>query len=106
VRAQQTARLLQQHLARCPAPQTVAWLGVDLGPEELIAQLSSLADEDFEDVWLVGHEPDFSSGIGMLLQTGCANLVIKKASLTRLEADFSREPSVKLLWSIPCSMMS
>ena len=58
------------------------------------------------DVWLVGHEPDFSSVIAQLLQTGCEHIVIKKASLTLLDADFSGKPTAKLLWSIPCSLMS
>jgi phosphohistidine phosphatase SixA len=105
LRAQQTARQLQAQLADCPPVKTVDWLGAAASPQTIIAELGKLADQGLDDVWLVGHEPDFSETIGQLLNTTSDNIAIKKASLTRLEADFSDQPSATLLWSVPCSMM-
>ncbi|WP_026603457.1 SixA phosphatase family protein [Methylomonas sp. 11b] len=105
LRAQQTARILNQRLPGCPAPQTVDWLGIDNSALTIIAELSKLADLGLDDIWLVGHEPDFSTTVSLLLGTAADNIVIKKASLTRLDADLSDQASAKLLWSIPCSLM-
>ena len=103
-RAHQTAQILQERLPGCPMIQTVDWLG-DTSPQAIIAELSKLADLGVDNVWLVGHEPDFSSVIGLLLHTDSDNIIIKKASLTQLEADFTPPPTAKLLWSTPCSLM-
>jgi len=105
LRALQTAKILQTQLIACPEPKIVEWLGMYANQAEIIVELAQLAEQDIEDVWLVGHEPDFSAVIGALLQTGHDHFVIKKASLTRLEVDFIGEPSAKLLWSLPCSLM-
>jgi phosphohistidine phosphatase SixA len=105
LRAQQTARIFNQRLPGSPAPQTVDWLGIDNSAPTIIAELSKLADLGLDDVWLVGHEPDFSVTVSRLLGTAPENIVIKKASLTRLDADLSDQASAKLLWSIPFSLM-
>ncbi|CAD6874924.1 SixA phosphatase family protein [Methylomonas fluvii] len=105
LRAQQTARILNQRLPGSPAPQTVNWLAIDTSSPNIITELSKLAEQGLEDVWLVGHEPDFSTTISRLLGVAPENIVIKKASLTRLDADFSDQASAKLLWSIPCALM-
>lgn len=105
LRAQQTANILQTQLTKCPAAETADWLGTDTSPKAIIAELGKLADRGLDDVWLVGHEPDFSETIAQLVAMSGANIAIKKASLTRLDADFSGQPSASLLWSIPCSLM-
>ncbi len=105
IRAQQTARILHEQLAESPAPETVDWLSTATSPQTIIAELGKLAGQGLDDVWLVGHEPDFSETIGQLLNTTGDSITIKKASLSRLEADFSGGPNATLLWSIPCSMM-
>jgi phosphohistidine phosphatase len=105
LRAQQTARIVNQRLPGSPAPQTVDWLGIDTSAPTIVAELAKLAEQGMNDVWLVGHEPDFSVTIAHLLGTVPDNIVIKKASLTRLDADFADQVSAKLLWSIPCALM-
>ena len=105
LRAQQTARLLQSRLPDCPPPQTVNWLNIDSSPQAIIAELGHLNDQGLDDVWLVGHEPDFSGVIGLLLDMESDNLLIKKASLTRIDAEFFVQPEATLLWSIPCNLM-
>lgn len=105
LRAQQTARLLQEQLPDCPTAETVGWLGTDTSPTIMIEELNKLAAEGADDIWLVGHEPDFSETIGQLLQTSGDNFVIKKASLTRLDVDFSVTASATLQWSLPCGLM-
>lgn len=105
LRAQQTAKILNEQLSGCPTPQSVAWLRTAASAPTLLTELAKLADQGMDDVWLVGHEPDFSKVIAHLLGTSPDNIVIKKASLTRLDAEFANPPSAKLLWSIPCSLM-
>lgn len=105
LRAQQTARLLYQHLPGCPAPQSVDWLGLHATTTDILLELSRLAEQAIGDVWLVGHEPTFSATISRLLSTTPSCIEIKKASLTRIEANLAKPVSAKLLWSIPCSLM-
>ncbi|AMK77606.1 MULTISPECIES: SixA phosphatase family protein [Methylomonas] len=105
LRAQQTARILNQRLPGSPAPQTADWLGIDTSAPTILTELAKLAEQGLDDVWLVGHEPDFSITVSRLLGTVPDNIVIKKASLTRLDADLSDQASAKLLWSVPCSLM-
>lgn len=105
LRAQQTARILHERLTGCPTPETVEWLGSDTSPQIIMDELNKLASNGMDDVWLVGHEPDFSETIGHLLQTHGDNFEVKKASLTRLDVDFTIQSSAKLLWSLPCGLM-
>ncbi|MDD4915068.1 MAG: histidine phosphatase family protein [Methylococcales bacterium] len=105
LRAQQTAKVLQSNLPDCPLPQIVTWLNTDSSPEIIIAELALLDNQGVDDVWLVGHEPAFSSVIAQLLHADDGNIIVKKASLTHLEADFVIQPNAKLLWSLPCGLM-
>lgn len=105
-RAQQTAKILQQRLAACPVAEIADWLNTSSSPEDIVTELDKLAEQGLNDIWLVGHEPDFSETIGLLLNTKGENIVIKKASLTRLDVEFSLQPSATLLWSIPCALMT
>ena len=105
LRAQQTAHGLQQRLPGCPMPQTVDWLSIHTTPPQFFYALNQLAAQELDDIWLVGHEPDFSELVAALLHTGSEQIVIKKASLTRLDVELSARPSAKLLWSVPCALM-
>lgn len=105
-RAQQTASLLQAGLTDCPPADSVEWLSLGSSPDTIIDELKRLHSLGINDVWLVGHEPDLSVLIAVLLgidEPDC--LLIKKGSLTRIEVDFSQEDSGQLLWSLPCSLM-
>ena len=104
-RARQTATLLQNHLPDCPPVRSVEWLGLDITPDVVIAELQKLQAAEINDVWLVGHEPGLSVLIGHLLDASSDCFDIKKASLTRVEIDIFKPASGKLLWSIPCALM-
>lgn len=106
LRARQTANLLQQKLPGCPPAQTADWLDTTTTTTAVLAELTKLAERGSNDLWLVGHEPNFSTIIAYLLKTSPENLAIKKASLTRLDADLSQPMSAKLLWSLPCALMN
>jgi phosphohistidine phosphatase SixA len=103
VRAQETAQALQKDLPDCPPPRIVAWL-VNTEPDAMITELEKLANSGLNDLWLVGHEPDFSSLISQLLGQRETIVEVKKASLIRLEADFQTGVG-ELLWSIPNTLM-
>lgn len=105
-RAQQTAKLLQTHLPDCPAVEMVEWLSLGADPRLIIAELKVLQDAGVNDVWLVGHEPTMSGLIARLIDAADDSILIKKASLTRMEVDFANSQSAQLLWSIPCALMS
>ncbi|MEB4592396.1 histidine phosphatase family protein [Candidatus Thiothrix sp. Deng01] len=100
-RAQETAQVFQHKLRGCPPPQTVGWLaGADA--ETMREELEKLAGSGQDDIWLVGHEPDFSELISLLLGSRKPIVQVKKASLIRLETDFQ---GGELLWGIPNSLM-
>ncbi|EIJ33714.1 SixA phosphatase family protein [Thiothrix nivea] len=103
VRALETAQLLQHNLQGCPQPQTVGWL-TGAEPESMVTELEKLAISGQDDIWLVGHEPDFSEVISLLLGSRKPIVKAKKASLIRLEVDF-QEGKGQLLWSIPNTLM-
>jgi len=106
VRAQQTASLLQKRIGIGRLPHIVDWLAIEQSPADFIQNLARLDQQGLDDVWLVGHEPDFSAVISELLHCSTDSIAIKKASLTRLQVDFNEdEPEACLLWSIPCGFM-
>lgn len=104
-RAEQTATTLKNQLPDCPPVCLVDWLGPAATVSGIAAELQKLAQAGVNDVWLVGHEPDFSELIGHLLDVPAARFLIKKASLTRIAVDFSGNQSGQLLWTIPCGLM-
>lgn len=102
VRAQETAQVFQHELRGCPQPRAVDWLA-GANAETMQEELEKLAGSGQDDIWLVGHEPDFSELISLLLGSRKPIVQVKKASLIRLETDF--QGSGELLWSIPNSLM-
>ena len=103
VRARETAQALQKNLSACPNPKMVSWLA-NTDPDTMQAELEKLANSGLNDLWLVGHEPDFSSLISQLLGRREAIIKVKKASLIRLEVDFQTGIG-ELQWSIPNTLM-
>lgn len=104
-RAQQTARLLQARLPDCPPIQIADWLGLDTDSDALYSALKQLDVSGVNDIWLVGHEPTISQTLARLLDAPGLNISIKKASLTRVEVNFSDLAASRLLWSLPCALM-
>lgn len=107
VRTKQTAQLLAEALHDCPSLCEVEWLVSGAEPQEIIEELTILQASGVSDVWLVGHEPDISMLVSYLLGAEQDCIVIKKASLTRLDVDLmsGADPSAQLLWSVPCALM-
>ncbi len=101
LRAQQTATLLHQH-AHWPEPQRQPWLIIDTLPQVQYEALSALMRQGVSSVCCVGHEPDISALLALLLQSDAAHFQIKKASITALE--FKLDQSV-LLWSLPVALL-
>lgn len=104
-RAKQSAQVLQQQLDTHPDLVIVDWLAINSEIEIIIAELKKLATKSYNEVWLVGHEPTFSMLIENLIESLDNSIIIKKASLTRLDVDFSASTPARLLWSIPCKLM-
>jgi len=104
-RALQTARLLQTRLPDCPQLQVVDWLNLDSDLAKVLAALQQLDASGANDVWLVGHEPTISQSLAQLLGAPGLGIVIKKASLTRVNVNFADLAASELLWSIPCALM-
>ncbi len=101
VRAEQTAALLHQH-ANWPEPEKQAWLIIDTLPQVQRNALTDLVRHGVESVCCVGHEPDISSLLALLLNTETEHFYIKKASITALELT---ESQAILLWSLPVALL-
>lgn len=101
VRAEQTAALL--HLqAGWPEPQQRAWLIIDTLPEVQLKALTELMLQGVSSVCCVGHEPDISALLAVLLNTEAGHFLIKKASVTALELT---QQGAVLLWSLPVALL-
>ncbi|WP_347988198.1 phosphohistidine phosphatase SixA [Methylomonas sp. AM2-LC] len=105
-RAEQTAKIVQKNLKACPEVTLVTWLENGTPLKVVVAELGKLAEQQLDNIWLVGHEPDFSELIAYLLQSKGDHFSIKKASLTSLDVCFTGTPTARLLWSIPCSLIT
>ncbi|HJS13862.1 MAG TPA: phosphohistidine phosphatase SixA [Rheinheimera sp.] len=101
VRAEQTALLLHQH-ADWPEPQKQAWLIIETLAEVQLKALTDLMAQGVESVCCVGHEPDISALLALLLNTDAGHFFIKKASLTAVE--LTPDQAV-LLWSLPVALL-
>ena len=81
-----------------------SWLACGMETSNLLARLAPHAACD--SVLLVGHEPDFSTTIGELLGTPePAAVLVKKASLTAIDAPWLEPGAGQLQFSIPCRLM-
>ena len=101
VRAEQTALLLHQH-ADWPEPQKQAWLIIETLAGVQLKALTDLMAQGVESVCCVGHEPDISALLALLLNTDAGHFFIKKASITALEL---RLDQAVLLWSLPVALL-
>lgn len=101
VRAEQTAMLLHQH-ADWPEPQKQAWLIIETLAEVQHKALTDLMAQGVESVCCVGHEPDISALLALLLNTDAEHFFIKKASITALELT---PLQAVLLWSLPVAFV-
>jgi phosphohistidine phosphatase len=80
------------------------WLASGMSPHAGIEQLKEYRDEPH--LMVVGHEPDFSQIIALLLGLPSpTQLHIRKASLTSLVIEVFRAGGARLEWSLPCRLM-
>ncbi|MFU8892866.1 MAG: SixA phosphatase family protein [Luteolibacter sp.] len=78
LRARQTAETFCA-TAGLDAPLIQPWLACGMRPAEAIAELAGF--REFRRVLIVGHEPDFSSLLEWLLETGSGGIEVKKGAL-------------------------
>lgn len=103
-RTTETAEIVGRHLGI--KTMAAKFLASGMQPEAAFDELNARRRSDGA-VMLVGHEPDFSELIGALIGTGGfpARLLIKKASLTLLEADELRPGGGHLVFTLPVKLM-
>lgn len=100
-RAAETADAVAAAYANDPPPQVLPALSAGVAPAEVIAALSPFARH--ENVLVVGHEPQLSGLVSMLL-TGSSDLVhvrLKKGGCVALELPSRFEPGgAELHWML------
>jgi phosphohistidine phosphatase len=102
-RAKQTAEIVAGAFGRDVSIES--WLACGMETSTLLERLAPHAGSD--SVLIVGHEPDFSTAIGDLLgNTEPSAILVKKASLTAVEAPWLEPGAGQLEFSIPCRLMS
>ncbi|WGZ93018.1 MAG: phosphohistidine phosphatase SixA [Candidatus Thiothrix putei] len=104
VRALETAQGLRKHLANCPKAVIVPWLAHGTDTQTTLQALAALAANGDNNIWLVGHEPEFSTLIAHLLGSPNSRIKVKKAGLIRLEVDMTSGVG-ELQWNIPNALM-
>lgn len=100
------ARETAQHVAEATgAPLELArWLASGMGCHTALEELKAYRDRP--SVMLVGHEPDFSETLALLLGLASATqLHVRKASLFALELDVFRPGAARLEWCLPARLM-
>jgi len=103
IRAKQTAEEFSNVLKKGELIE-VPWMACGMNPENALQELRGY--KNFQSVMIVGHEPDLSGLIAMLLGiSDVTGIEIMKASLTVIELR-KWEPSAGVLkWSLPCELL-
>ncbi|MDP4944419.1 MAG: histidine phosphatase family protein [Alishewanella sp.] len=102
-RAMQTAAIVCKEAELAPAKE-LDWLALGTDSPAAITELQQLIAELPQHTMLVGHEPDFSTLLSLLLGSQQPALKIRKASLTCLTyCEISN--SFQLEWSVPAKFM-
>jgi phosphohistidine phosphatase len=98
-RARETADHFASRLEKPPSIEIVPWLEIYTASESTVAEILTITRAGCITV-LVGHEPDFSLIIGLLLGMKPAAIKIRKASLTYLTCVNPEMRQFQLKWSI------
>jgi phosphohistidine phosphatase len=98
-RARETADHFASRLENPPSIEIVPWLQIYTASESTVAEILTIARAGCITVF-VGHEPDFSLIIGLLLGMKPAAIKIRKASLTYLTCVNPETRQFQLKWSI------
>jgi len=103
VRARQTAEIVARKLGNVDLV-VEPFLGCGMAAETFIEEIA--AYKGFTTVMVVGHEPDFSDTIAVLLGLGTPeSLKIRKASLTAIQLFDLRAGAGRLEFCIPARLM-
>ena len=102
-RAIQTAAIVCKEAELTPARE-LDWLALTTDSQSALSQLYQQLPELPQHTLLVGHEPDISALISLLLGCHQPALRIRKASLTAL-AYCEISNSLQLEWSVPAKFM-
>ena len=102
VRSRQTAEIVAKATG-CDLVEE-RWLACGMEPADCLREIAAFSHKNF--ILLVGHEPDFSSTIAMLVGLADpAALKIRKASLTVLDLAEIRPGCGQLQFLIPARLM-
>jgi phosphohistidine phosphatase len=98
VRAVETAAIVVAALQRAPAPRELAALTPDVAPTDTLKALRAFGRRD--DVMIVGHEPNLSRTIAVLLSgaTDGASIELKKGACAALELAAFEPGEATLHW--------
>lgn len=84
VRSRETAEVVAKVLGKVELVE-VPWAACGMDPERALGELGTFSR--FKSILLVGHEPDFSALVAMMLDLGkSTSVTIAKASLTAIQA--------------------
>lgn len=104
VRARQTSEAVMAVLKRGELIE-VPWMACGMNPENILQELQGY--KKLEQVMIVGHEPDLSSLIAMLLDIkNPAALAVSKAALVAIELQKIERGCGVLKWFVPAELIS
>ena len=100
LRAAETAELVADEYANNPPPQVLPALLPDVSPREALAALTPFARHS--EVLVVGHEPQLSRLVGLLLTSGGTFAIkLKKGACVAMDVPKTIEPGAgELLWML------
>ena len=100
LRAAETAELVADEYANNPPPQVLPALSPSISPREALAALTPVARHG--EVLVVGHEPQLSRLVGLLLTSGGTVAIrIKKGACVALDLPKAIEPGAgELRWML------
>lgn len=102
LRARQTAEILGQSTS--VSPTLVDWLACGMEPVTLLQEIKAIQDKN--NIFLVGHEPDFSTSIAALIgHPDPSAIIVKKASLTAVDMVWIESGTGSIQFSIPVTLM-
>lgn len=101
-RARQTAERLCTHL-ELDAPTHCSWLSLGTHSQDVLAELA--AYREFDNVMIVGHEPDFSDIANTLIGSTALGVRVKKASLIGIQFNRPAEGTGELQFAVTNKLM-
>jgi len=100
-RALETAQLVLKNIEEASLLE-LPWIACGMSPGTALHELQAYAS--FDSVMIVGHEPDLSSLMAMLLGVRATALNVSKASLSAIEVKRLASGTGVLRFFIPCKL--